>query len=108
MPNRRAEETSQDEALLQKQHEIYCEDVAALRSSSSNSSSIPELQQESFLAANAAAMEVNSGDYTTWYLRRRFLTLNPQYLNQDELVLPGSVCLELEELSGVVSPAVAV
>ncbi|CDI76496.1 hypothetical protein, conserved [Eimeria acervulina] len=83
----------EEEAVLGKQHELYQEDAAAQRSSSSSSSSSsPLLQQPDFLAANAAAIEVNSGDYTCWYLRRRFLSLNPKYLNRDELSYCRYMC----------------
>ena len=72
-----------EEALLREQHQAYGEEAAACRDSSSSSSSL--LQLSDVLGRNGAAIDANSGDYTSWYLRRRYLTLNPKYLNQDEL-----------------------
>ncbi|CDJ58811.1 hypothetical protein, conserved [Eimeria maxima] len=84
--------------LLNKQHQLYQEDAIAQQesssSSSSSNSSSPLLQHPDFLAANAAAIAANSGDYTSWYLRRKFLTLKPEHINADELRFCREVCSE--------------
>ncbi|KAL8438895.1 hypothetical protein Efla_005375 [Eimeria flavescens] len=88
------------EAFLREQHQAYLEEAVAERglssssSSSDNSSSSSSLllQRPDFLDRNAAAISANSGDYTTWYLRRRYLANNPQHLNEDELRFVRAIC----------------
>ncbi|XP_026190666.1 uncharacterized protein LOC34618063 [Cyclospora cayetanensis] len=77
-----------EEAFLREQHQLY--GIVA----NSGECGIPALlHSPDFLLKNTAAIEANSGDYTSWYLRRRYFSLNPEALDEEELRYCREVCL---------------
>ncbi|OEH79995.1 hypothetical protein cyc_00978 [Cyclospora cayetanensis] len=80
--------SQKEEAFLREQHQLY--GIVA----NSGECGIPALlHSPDFLLKNTAAIEANSGDYTSWYLRRRYFSLNPEALDEEELRYCREVCL---------------